>query len=97
MAPPAPSRYGRAIMNDPADNRASFGFREVPVDEKQALVDDVFRSVARRYDLMNDLMSGGLHRAWKDDLVTVHRSAEGTRRRFISSTSPAAPAISHSA
>jgi demethylmenaquinone methyltransferase/2-methoxy-6-polyprenyl-1,4-benzoquinol methylase len=47
-----------------------FGFRTVPLDEKQALVDDVFHSVARRYDLMNDLMSAGLHRAWKDILVT---------------------------
>ena len=46
-----------------------FGFRRVPLDGKQAMVDDVFHSVARRYDLMNDLMSGGLHRAWKDALV----------------------------
>ena len=42
-----------------------FGFRDVPLGDKQGMVDDVFRSVARRYDLMNDLMSGGLHRAWK--------------------------------
>jgi demethylmenaquinone methyltransferase / 2-methoxy-6-polyprenyl-1,4-benzoquinol methylase len=48
-----------------------FGARRVPLDDKQALVDDVFHRVARRYDLMNDLMSGGLHRAWKDDLVTA--------------------------
>ncbi len=48
-----------------------FGFRQVPLDDKQALVDDVFHKVARRYDLMNDLMSGGLHRAWKSDLVTA--------------------------
>src|ERR1700728_1848844 len=48
-----------------------FGSRDVPVGEKEALVDDVFRSVARRYDLMNDLMSFGLHRAWKDALVTA--------------------------
>ena len=48
-----------------------FGFREVAIDDKQALVDDVFRNVAHRYDLMNDLMSGGLHRAWKDVLVTA--------------------------
>ena len=48
-----------------------FGFREVPLDEKQALVDDVFHKVARRYDLMNDLMSAGLHRTWKDALVTA--------------------------
>src|SRR5512146_1399523 len=48
-----------------------FGEKTVPVSEKQGLVDDVFHSVARRYDLMNDLMSGGLHRAWKDALVTA--------------------------
>ena len=54
-----------------ADKDTDFGFRQVPLDDKQALVDDVFRSVAGRYDLMNDLMSGGLHRAWKDTLVTA--------------------------
>ena len=48
-----------------------FGFRQVPLEDKQALVDEVFHKVARRYDLMNDLMSGGLHRAWKDMLVTA--------------------------
>ncbi len=50
---------------------APFGAREVPLAGKQALVDDVFHSVARRYDLMNDLMSFGLHRAWKNALVTA--------------------------
>ena len=50
---------------------AHFGSRDVPLGDKQGLVDDVFRSVARRYDLMNDLMSFGLHRAWKDALVTA--------------------------
>ena len=48
-----------------------FGEKTVPLADKQGLVDDVFHSVARRYDLMNDLMSGGLHRAWKDALVTA--------------------------
>jgi demethylmenaquinone methyltransferase/2-methoxy-6-polyprenyl-1,4-benzoquinol methylase len=48
-----------------------FGSRQVPLEDKQGLVDDVFHSVARRYDLMNDLMSLGLHRAWKDALVTA--------------------------
>ena len=43
----------------------------MPLADKQALVDDVFHSVAPRYDLMNDLMSLGLHRAWKDALVTA--------------------------
>jgi demethylmenaquinone methyltransferase/2-methoxy-6-polyprenyl-1,4-benzoquinol methylase len=53
------------------EKQADFGFRRVPLGDKQGLVDDVFHSVARRYDLMNDLMSGGLHRAWKDALVTA--------------------------
>ena len=46
-------------------------FAKCPLADKQALVDDVFHSVASRYDLMNDLMSGGLHRAWKDALVNA--------------------------
>lgn len=57
----------------------SFGFRSVPLGDKQALVDDVFHKVARRYDLMNDLMSGGLHRAWKDALVTAVNPPRGER------------------
>lgn len=47
----------------------SYGFREVEAGDKQGLVDQVFHKVAGRYDLMNDLMSGGLHRLWKDALV----------------------------
>jgi demethylmenaquinone methyltransferase/2-methoxy-6-polyprenyl-1,4-benzoquinol methylase len=50
--------------------RNSFGFRDVATSDKQALVDDVFHKVAARYDLMNDLMSGGLHRLWKDAMVS---------------------------
>ena len=49
---------------------ASFGFASVPPEAKQGLVNEVFASVAPRYDLMNDLMSGGLHRLWKDELLT---------------------------
>jgi demethylmenaquinone methyltransferase/2-methoxy-6-polyprenyl-1,4-benzoquinol methylase len=48
-----------------------FGYETVPLGDKQARVDAVFHSVAGRYDLMNDLMSGGLHRAWKDAMVTA--------------------------
>jgi demethylmenaquinone methyltransferase/2-methoxy-6-polyprenyl-1,4-benzoquinol methylase len=55
-------------MNRP-DETTHFGFRDVPLEDKQTLVNDVFHSVARRYDLMNDLMSAGLHRAWKDIMV----------------------------
>jgi demethylmenaquinone methyltransferase / 2-methoxy-6-polyprenyl-1,4-benzoquinol methylase len=54
-----------------ARDETHFGEQTVPLDDKQGLVDGVFHSVARRYDLMNDLMSGGLHRAWKDALLTA--------------------------
>ena len=57
-------------MNRP-DETTHFGFRDVPLDEKQTLVNDVFHSVAQRYDLMNDLMSAGLHRAWKNIMVNT--------------------------
>ena len=56
-------------MNADTKSTASFGFRDVPEDEKEALVREVFSSVAKRYDLMNDLMSGGIHRIWKDAMV----------------------------
>ena len=48
-----------------------FGFRDVPLGDKQALVNTVFHSVAPRYDLMNDLMSAGLHRVWKNIMINA--------------------------
>jgi demethylmenaquinone methyltransferase/2-methoxy-6-polyprenyl-1,4-benzoquinol methylase len=48
---------------------SSYGFRDVGAGEKQPLVNAVFHRVANRYDLMNDIMSGGLHRLWKDAMV----------------------------
>jgi len=54
-----------------SEKTTHFGFRDVDLDDKQTLVNDVFHSVARRYDLMNDLMSAGVHRAWKDAMVTA--------------------------
>ncbi len=54
-----------------ATETTHFGARNVALADKQTLVDDVFHKVARRYDLMNDLMSAGLHRAWKDALVSA--------------------------
>ncbi|MGJ4951094.1 bifunctional demethylmenaquinone methyltransferase/2-methoxy-6-polyprenyl-1,4-benzoquinol methylase UbiE [Bradyrhizobium sp. HKCCYLS20291] len=56
---------------DQTDQTTHFGFRDVPLGEKQTLVNDVFHSVASRYDLMNDLMSGGLHRVWKDIMINT--------------------------
>jgi len=56
---------------DRPDQTTHFGFRDVPLDDKQTLVNDVFHSVARRYDLMNDLMSAGLHRVWKNLMISA--------------------------
>ena len=64
-------------MNDPTQTH--FGFEQVAEADKARRVAGVFDSVARRYDLMNDLMSGGLHRLWK--VFTIDRSGvrEGSR------------------
>ena len=64
----------------PPGDRTSFGFRQVADGARQRLVNDVFSTVAGRYDLMNDLMSGGLHRLWKDDLVAWLAPPKSTRR-----------------
>ena len=64
---------------DQTDQTTHFGFRDVPLGEKQTLVNEVFHSVASRYDLMNDLMSGGLHRAWKDVMITTLDPPKGDR------------------
>ena len=55
----------------------AFGFRRVGEGEKQGLVNEVFSKVADRYDQMNDLMSGGLHRLWKDDFVAMLNPPRG--------------------
>ena len=57
--------------SDSSNYGSSFGFRTVREDERQGLVNDVFSGVAENYDLMNDLMSSGLHRLWKQDLITA--------------------------
>jgi demethylmenaquinone methyltransferase/2-methoxy-6-polyprenyl-1,4-benzoquinol methylase len=54
-----------------AKDGVDFGFRKVPAEDKQRLINQVFARVADRYDQMNDLMSAGLHRLWKDDLVAM--------------------------
>jgi len=59
--------------------KVSFGYQDVEPEEKTARVGDVFRSVASRYDLMNDAMSGGLHRLWKDRFVRRVKPRTGER------------------
>jgi demethylmenaquinone methyltransferase/2-methoxy-6-polyprenyl-1,4-benzoquinol methylase len=62
-----------------ADNETHFGFQQVSEREKALRVRGVFDSVAKRYDLMNDLMSMGLHRLWKAYMVAVAAVREGDR------------------
>ncbi|OZB43357.1 MAG: bifunctional demethylmenaquinone methyltransferase/2-methoxy-6-polyprenyl-1,4-benzoquinol methylase [Alishewanella sp. 34-51-39] len=52
-------------MTEPSNNTTHFGFKSVPKEQKVAMVADVFHSVAAKYDIMNDVMSMGIHRLWK--------------------------------
>ncbi len=52
-------------MNESNNNTTHFGFKSVPAEQKVAMVADVFHSVAAKYDIMNDVMSMGIHRLWK--------------------------------
>ncbi len=60
-------------MND----TVSFGYQDIAASEKTQRVGEVFRNVASRYDLMNDAMSGGMHRLWKDRFVARVKPREG--------------------
>ena len=64
-------------MTDDRKTDVDFGFRRVGEAEKQGLVNEVFSKVAQRYDQMNDLMSAGLHRLWKDDFVAMLNPPRG--------------------
>src|SRR3546814_12089467 len=68
-------------MSEPGqhDDTTHFGFREVPTAQKQKLVGEVFSSVAGKYDLMNDLMSMGIHRVWKRYFVATAQVGKGDR------------------
>ncbi len=66
---PGPAHAPDEPRPDRPDGDETFGFRAVSAEEKPGLVRAVFDSVAPSYDLMNDLMSGGLHRLWKADLA----------------------------
>ena len=56
-------------MADQSEKTTHFGFETVPESEKAGRVQGVFGSVASRYDIMNDVMSGGIHRVWKDAMM----------------------------
>ncbi len=65
--------------SSPPDHAHSFGFTPVAEDERQTRVNQVFDRVSARYDLMNDLMSVGIHRLWKRDFVARLRPRPGER------------------
>lgn len=71
------------MSHDPTDPKSAstthFGFQQVPVAEKQKRVAEVFSSVARRYDVMNDLMSMGVHRLWKRFVIDLAGVRPGER------------------
>jgi demethylmenaquinone methyltransferase / 2-methoxy-6-polyprenyl-1,4-benzoquinol methylase len=80
MTGPTDDRRGAAGT---AAGATTFGFRAVAEGERQGLVNQVFSGVAERYDLMNDLMSGGLHRLWKDDLIVRLNPPRSTPFRLV--------------
>jgi len=64
--------------DDAREPEADFGYRRVPRSERDGLVRDVFDSVASRYDVMNDLMSGGVHRLWRNTLMDMAAPRSGS-------------------
>ena len=56
-------------MTDQFDKTTHFGFKDVPEDQKAGMVHGVFTNVASKYDIMNDVMSAGIHRVWKDAMM----------------------------
>ncbi|MBV8410311.1 MAG: bifunctional demethylmenaquinone methyltransferase/2-methoxy-6-polyprenyl-1,4-benzoquinol methylase UbiE [Alphaproteobacteria bacterium] len=82
MASPPTSPNDRRVGDPSASGpteQVPFGDRDVPASEKAGLVRGVFESVAPRYDLMNDLMSAGVHRLWKNTLVDVLNPRPGEK------------------
>ena len=62
------------------ENKTHFGFKQVNRDEKAGLVKEIFSGVAKKYDLMNDLMSAGVHRIWKNKMV---EEIDATKNQFL--------------
>jgi demethylmenaquinone methyltransferase/2-methoxy-6-polyprenyl-1,4-benzoquinol methylase len=95
-------RYGAAMATPETSGETDFGFERVPLEEKPRLVRRVFDAVAPRYDLMNDLMSAGVHRLWKSEMIRRLNPRPGQRlldvaggtgdiaERFVASSGSAA-------
>ncbi len=78
MSEQPPSKGSDPAPESPPENPTHFGYREVEAAEKGSLVRGVFESVAGKYDLMNDLMSGGIHRLWKGAMIDLLGPKPGT-------------------
>ncbi|HEX4859478.1 MAG TPA: bifunctional demethylmenaquinone methyltransferase/2-methoxy-6-polyprenyl-1,4-benzoquinol methylase UbiE [Usitatibacteraceae bacterium] len=74
-------------MSQAGEKTTHFGFQDIPEQEKTSRVREVFRSVAPSYDLMNDLMSGGLHRLWKRFAVDIAQPRPGEQILDVASGS----------
>jgi len=57
--------------DDSTDKKRSFGYKDVKIEEHQSMVNQIFNNVANKYDLMNDVMSAGVHRLWKTEFVNM--------------------------
>lgn len=66
---PGSESSGSSAGSGPSEATTHFGYQDVPLAEKRGRVQGVFESVASNYDLMNDLMSGGIHRLWKASMI----------------------------
>ena len=62
-----------------SDNTTHFGYKTVNKAEKAGMVADVFHKVAKNYDIMNDVMSMGVHRVWKEEFVNMMRPQPGMK------------------
>ena len=79
-----------------SQNKTNFGYRKVDSDAKQGMVREVFSSVASNYDIMNDLMSGGMHRLWKNDFVSrVHSNTSANILDLAGGTGDIAVRLKH--
>ena len=76
------SAQNKQRTEDVVDMATSFGFQAVKEGDKQPRVNKVFHQVAERYDVMNDLMSGGMHRLWKDAFVAWLNPPQRARAPF---------------
>ncbi len=70
------SKHARCFVNshrcsESEKKRADFGFKDVNAEDKERMVKDIFSKVAEKYDVMNDFMSMGAHRLWKDELINM--------------------------